>query len=199
MGGQQSKQLNNTNQPRTSSQYSQRQSSTFSNDSEPISTSDASSTTKAMFKKKFTFGKKKMQSLVHDSQSCSSVSSSKHSLPSPIISDNIVSTAAKLSAIYDQEQAALYSPHSFSPCAMTQSPEAVLCSSDNDETSSSNISIHDMIVTPPESLDWPQRKQQTRTTLTSQDLVLDLYLGPNSDNDRKKEKDRQQRLVSRAP
>lgn len=235
MGVQQSKHnkpvLDQTS-PRNS-QENWRHSTSLSNEESTTSLSDVSSTVLNSKKKKFTLGKKKkIAAAVYDSPSCASLPSSKLSFHSSNqhqpqeVTATFDCTAAKMTAIYNQEQATSYSSHSFSSSSMAKSPEKSLvynnsnaqCLKENSNTTSN--SGHDTmhqsfndndgtVPIPPSELFspsvplYPKKNQNNHVNdvpqppkpITSQDIVLDLYLGANNGAERKKEKDRQQRLV----
>lgn len=185
--------------------------------------------------------------VVDDEEGSGFISPSSSSHSTPLTNDNasnkshtldeddpMIAAAAKLSAKYDEEQVAVLSRHSFSPCMVTQNIEFRLetrtcpllsnCTSSNSDggyyshtnsiqsNHSSQRAITNQITDSLRSLpkqdsichkinkEWLDTSlfttpDQKNTLISSQDVFLDLFLRPNNEMDRRKEKDRQQRLV----
>lgn len=101
--------------------------------------------------------------------------------------DPIMAAAEKLSAKYDQERAALYYQSSSNPCIYTQSCEQKMWMKSDDQISNRKSILLNTI---------RNFRYKKRKAITSQDVIFDLYLSPSSERERKKERDRQQRLVN---
>jgi hypothetical protein len=132
--------------------------------------------------------------------------------------DNTVINAAafRVNERYEQEKAAMLQEHSScTPCVISQLPETnkrnLVDDANSIYTSNTTITYPS---SPPESSselsttthkrkssqysDWFQGggTSTIRKKVTSQEVMLNLFIQPNSEVDRRKEKDRQQRLVS---
>lgn len=136
--------------------------------------------------------------------------------------DNAVINAAafRVNERYEQEKAAMLQGHSScTPCIISQHPATNMKNLDDDTNSiytGSTTITHPSPPPPPppesssalpttthkrkssQYSDWLQSggTSTMRKKVTSQEVILDLFLQPNGEVDRRKEKDRQQRLVS---
>ncbi|KAK4510956.1 uncharacterized protein ATC70_000065 [Mucor velutinosus] len=135
--------------------------------------------------------------------------------------DTVINAAAtRVNRRYEQEKAAMLQEHSScAPCIISQHPD-LSCRKDLYDDTTSSIYTHSTTIThssspppPPESTvvasattthqrkpsqysDWLRSggTSTMRKKVTSQEVMLNLFIQPNSEVDRRKEKDRQQRL-----
>lgn len=137
--------------------------------------------------------------------------------------DTVINAAAmRVNQRYEQEKVAMLQEHSScTPCIISQHPDFSsrkdLCDDATSSiyTSSTTITSSSSPPPPPDSTsvasassthkrkssqysDWLRSggTSTMRKKVTSQEVMLNLFIQPNSEVDRRKEKDRQQRLVS---